>query len=284
LAVTETFLNETIADLAPLNNEYRRLRRQGGAALEILAVMWRVGEILHKATSSSGVSPHTLFWGIYGKAPGVKRSFITRDFLSYCYRIRRMYASQEELSSQLRGLQSYSLFREAIPLLENERYRLKGERRDELLRMLNSKLPVSQLKAWIADLKKQVIGRKNSRTQRLAEVEPWAQSFRSIVLALNSGGQSLPAKTASAFRDANKTRPLAEAVSSLTREGLFVPALQSEPVDDGQFDKLVHLLIQLTSGPVELRNRFRRLFPPKALMDFAEMLFSYCRADGSRHR
>src|SRR3989344_6327116 len=99
-----------IEEITPLNNRYRDLIKGGEKGTEILLVMWQVGSILEAFVNEHKIKPHNLYWRIYGKAEGVRNSYITRDFLSYCLRIKKYFRESDTILKTFPHLQKYSLF------------------------------------------------------------------------------------------------------------------------------------------------------------------------------
>jgi hypothetical protein len=102
----------------------------------------------------------------------VKMSYITRDLGSYAYRIHQHFKSRSEIRDVLDGLISYGVFREAVPLLFNPKYKLSDTRKQEILKMLvSSSLSVSIVAYRLKTLKKQINPISNPRNQRAMEYQ-----------------------------------------------------------------------------------------------------------------
>lgn len=275
---TKQNIFDLIELITPLNNHYRDLIKSSESGADVLLLMWQVGDIIGSFIEKYGIKPHNLYWQIYGKAEGLKTSYITRDFLSYCLRIRRYFQKTEDISEKFPLLQRYSLFREGFPLLENPKFKLSGEEKDEVIRILNSKHSPKKIKILILEIKDRRIGIKNTRKQKLNEMKVMTDNFVVIYnevysLIKNDEQEALEKFTHSIQRDLLVT--LSQAVSALTQENLYIPGLEEKNDLPDHWDQFVKDLKYLFSSSVEVRNRFRRLVPPRKLFDLADMLNAF---------
>lgn len=268
----DTLIEKLIAEIAPLNNNYRFAVRAGKNGREILEIMWDVGEILKR----NGVRKiHPVAWKVYGKAQGIRKSFITRDFLSYCFRIRRFFKQRDQIGKEFPTLKGYSLFREAFPLLENPRFKLKGKELVDLKKILNSAKNITEAKESIVKLKKRKIGISNPRTQRLVEFKYEAQNFFQLYNELKNAIVKNNVKMITKLRESmtlKNTEELSSLVVSLTQEGLKFPQNKVPDNVPLKWKKVWEDLNGLTEKSIEDRNRLRRLIPPSYLMRMAEMM------------
>jgi hypothetical protein len=74
-------------------------------------------------------------------------------------------------------LRSFVSFREAMPFFDNDKYKLHGKEREELLELLNSRRPHKTIMKKIDQLQKTKIGIRNPRTQRLKDLEEEKEIF-----------------------------------------------------------------------------------------------------------
>src|SRR5579859_975914 len=160
-------LYDLIERITPLNNRYRDLVKTNDSGSDVLVLMWQVGDMLDAYINENGIKPHALYWKIYGKAEGVRTSYITRDFLSYCLRIKRYFKQVSDIRELFPSLRKYSLFRGAFPLLENNKYKLNGEQEARIIKVLNSKQSIKEILLEINNVKHSRIGIRNTRTQKL---------------------------------------------------------------------------------------------------------------------
>jgi len=275
-----------IEQITPFYNSYRDFVSEGKRGTEVLELMWDVGEVLKTYLDINKVKPHNLYWQIYGKAQGVKTSYITRDFLSYCLRIRKFFPNKDQIRKSFPNLKRYSLFREAFPLLENPKYKLPEEETTILLKLLNSDLEPQEIKNQIVTIKNNVIGIKNDRMQKIHEIEPTVRNF---VLIYNHVFSLIKKNLESEHEDFlsmignDYLEELVQAISSLTEEGLYVPDLKARSDLPQPWDEFTNNVTSLIKGKVELRNRFRRVFPVKKIYVLAEMLNALKTKKGIQH-
>jgi len=270
--INNSFIEKLIAEIGSLNNEYRYAIRAGKSGREVLEIMWDVGEILRRNRVKK---IHPIAWRIYGKAQGVKKSNITRDFLSYCFRIRRFFREKEEIKREFPTLARYSIFREAFPLLDNPNFNLKGKQLISLKKLLNSASGINRTKKIIIELKKKKIGIKNPRTQRLAEFKNEVQNFFQLYEELRNTILKNDIDAIAKLRDfttPDGVRGFSDILVAFTQEGLKFPKIKVSDNVPPKWKRVWEDLERLANKSVEDRNRFRRLIPPSYLMRLAEMI------------
>jgi hypothetical protein len=261
--------------ITPYNNRYRDLINDRKSGTEVLILMWNVGEKIQSFVDKFQIKPHNLYWRIYGKAEGLKTSYITRDFLSYCLRIRKYFPTIEDIQLKFPHLQKYSLFREAFPVLENSKFKLSQNEEIEIIQILNSRTDPKKIKDIIKNIKSDRIGIKNTRTQKLSEMKHITDNFviiyNEIYKIIKTNDQVLLTKARE-----NMTKDfliiLSQAVSALTQENLYIPRLENDQEIPNQWELFVKNLRHLLESSIETRNRFRRLVSPRKLFDLADML------------
>lgn len=273
-------INALIQQITPLYNEYRS-NKSNLSGTEALEIMWEIGNLLKGYIEQNNIAPHTLFWSIYGNAEGTKnieqKSYITREFQNRCHRIRRIFSAKEQIKQDFPHLKSFTTFREAMPFLDDGKYRLKGKERNQLLVLLNSKQQPQKILGKIKVLQKNKIGRKNPRTQRLFEVEKEKQEFINFYnytyRLIKMGDYNLCLKEIKKIKS-EYINLLSKNVSALSQEGLktydfsIMEALK-EPWKT--FSEIIKDLI--TQKDPRNRRRFRRLIPPERIVRLADMLY-----------
>jgi len=236
--------------------------------------MWDVGEILFLHNIEN---VHPIAWKIYGKEKGIRRSYITRDFLSYCFRIRKFFNAKTEIDKKFPSLQRYSLFREAFPLLENPKYALDINERKALLELLNSSQPFQSIKKKIIKIKREKLRIYNDRRQRLGEMVPVRDNFIKIykeLFDLLQGDSQIKVKIFRENIGEKMLSDLSQLCLSFTQEGLSFPKIDQDQIDelDGEWKLFCDTLVRLSNSDVETRNRFRRVIPVSKIMEAAEIL------------
>lgn len=279
-------INVLIQQITPLYNEYRS-NKSNLSGTKALKIMWEIGDLLKGYIEQNNIAPHNLFWSIYGNAEGKKnieqKSYITREFQNRCHRIRRIFVAKEQIKQDFPHLESFTTFREAMPFLDDGKYKLKGKEREQLLVLLNSNQQPQRILGKIKVLQKNKIGRKNPRTQRLFEVEKEKQEFINfynyIYRLIKAGDYKLCDK------EIKKTKLdfiniLSKNVSALSQEGLKVydfsiPKGLQEPWQS--FSEAIKNLT--TQKDPRNRRRFRRLIPPERIVRLADMLYGLLSED-----
>lgn len=159
--ITNDQLVGLIDELGPINNQLRMTEDP----LMRVELMWDFGETINCIMEKTGVKLHELLLAIYDPHATTKMSYITRDLGSYCYRIFKFFKQRNEIRSTLPGLRSYQLFREAIPLLFNEKYRLSSSRKQEVIQLIQSSEDLRRIKCELIEMKQQINPVKNPRNQ-----------------------------------------------------------------------------------------------------------------------
>jgi hypothetical protein len=173
-------INKLIDQINPIYNEYRENRSHIAPNLSI-CLMYDIGDFLNKYLSQNDIKPHNLYRKIYGRSEGsfdnTKKSYITREFLGRCFRIRNMFSDKEEIMSKFPSLGSFTNFRESMPFFDNDKYKFEGDELNKLLSLLNSDLSNKKIHSVIKKLQKDKIGIKNDRKQRLNDYDVYKKSF-----------------------------------------------------------------------------------------------------------
>jgi len=68
---------------------------------------------------------------------------------------------------------------------------------------------------------------------------------------------------------------LSQKVAALAQEGLYVPKLKDRNDLSDQWFNFVSDVDLLISESIEVRNRFRRLYPPRMIYDLADMIIAF---------
>jgi len=161
----QDFLVRVIDKLAPLNNKFRTVKDP----MEKIETLWDIGKIIDVYLSQYDLKLHELLYQIYDPHSTIKRSYITRDLGSYSYRVFKYFKSKDEIRRRLAGLESYTLFREAIPLLFNEKYNLNNKDKDKIIKIITFGGDQKLLIAKIRKKKKKILPISNPRDQKSRE-------------------------------------------------------------------------------------------------------------------
>lgn len=274
----DKYLLKIITELTKFNNQYRSLSKKSLTGYLILKIMWDAGDILKRYIEKMGLNPHELFWKIYGREKSLQNSYITRDWCSYCYRIRTFFKSQKEIDKNLHGSYDYKTFREALPLLANEKYR--GNLSEKQLKsiyslILDKKVPESRKKRKFGDMKKGVINIKNTRQQRKKDFEKekelFSRLFKEILNRINE-------KELEKMRSEHKDffSELSRLFFSLSDEGYNRQNINFSDLSfpSGEWKDLVESLMAIKeSKNIDSRLRLRKwAIAPTKLLNFSELL------------
>lgn len=263
-------INNIIRRISPLNNNYRVGIRTGLKGTEILKIMWDVGDILLLENVNK---IHSIAWEIYGKTPGNRKSYITRDFLSYCFRIRKFFKNRDDIDRQFPSLKKYSIFRESLPFLDNDKYRLSENEENKLLEIMNSNLPNDRIKKYIVDLKKNKISIKNPRTQKLYQLESQKIIFMEIykrIKDLVDNKNEVEIRKMYEDISIDVIRKIAKLLLYLTHEDFNKPEYIGTIKVDGKLQEFLNEMFKISSSNLETRNRFRRLINPTMIIKMSE--------------
>lgn len=265
--ILDTFLVEIIDNLAPLNN---KLRAEKVPVVKI-ELMWDFGRMLDSYMSRYKLKLHELLYQIYDPHSTLKASNITRDLGSYSHRIYKHFGNRSEIRRALEHLKSYSLFREALPLLFNPVYH-KAEKK-EVLYLLNSALSDMVIKDRIIKMKQDIRLIKNPRNQKAYIYQEEGDFLRSYIANLKKvyfSNISLPNE--SKFNDLLGNRDfrkkLTDILLTLSSDvfGKRISVLSKKDVPDTLLS-----LYNIASGKSADRSRFRRwVLSSNKLLSLAE--------------
>jgi len=270
-----------IETIAPLYNYYKE-NKDKISPVEALEIMWDIGDHIKSFLDSHKVKPHALYREIYGKAEGSKnitqKSYITREFQGRCFRIRNLFTNKAKIRIDFPHLNNFTVFREAMPFLDNPKYILKGAEKENLLNILNSNFKPAILLKRIRSLQKEKINKKNPRTQKLHELEDAKQHFINFYNYIYS---LIDVKNYElAMCKINNIAPqfireLAKITASLCQEGLkavkIVPPTNLDQIWLTYYNDVDRLINQKDA---KQRRRFRRIMPPQRIIRLADMLYA----------
>ena len=269
-----------IGEITPLYNQYANNKNDLSGA-DSLKIMWDIGEIINDYIEKLNIPPHRLYREIYGKSEGNENiaqiSYITREFQGRCVRIRKIFNTHQEIDKLFPSLVSFTCFREAMPFFDNQKYLFKGKDRDELLKLLNSKQKPSQVIKALKKIQAKHIGIKNSRDQRLVEVNDLKEKFIDVY---NSIYKLLKLED---YKSVKKDIRVSDEVIIyfyqkvrvlLSEENIQPKKIKLEKLS-GPFLVLNELLNKLyRKTKATERNRFRRLVPVDRISSLSKMIYA----------
>ncbi len=276
-------INSLIQKITPLYNQYKQ-QNKTISGTNALGIMWDIGDILKNFIKENDIAPHALFWKVYGKSEGSKniaqKSYITREFQNRCHRIRNIFLLKTQIKEALPNLKSFTSFREAMPFFDNKKYKLQGEEKEKLLKLLNSGKDHKFIMKEISKLQKEKIGIKNPRTQRLKDMDEEKEIFidfyNLIYQLLNESPEKITLKLKKDHVDSQYVIALAKNTNALSQDGLkFVTFLIKKNIQDPLWQDYGKVIKNFSSNrsAVEIR-RFRRIIPAERIVKLADMLYS----------
>jgi len=271
---------DLIESITPLYNYYKQ-NQKDLSGTDSLIIMWDIGDKLKVYIDTENVAPHTLFRMIYGKSEGSKniqqKSYITREFQGRCYRIRNMFSSKDEIIETLPGLKHFTLFREAMPFFDNEKYLLTGPKKTELLKLLNSNTDYSKASNYIKGLQKSHIQKRNPRTQRLDDLESekkvFVELYNSVYTLLKEPTNDQVSLNGLPSKD--QIRIIANNTNAISQDGLKFNSkkLELDSVEKIWIDYVKLLDEFMLQSNAKIVRRFRRIIPPDRIVRLTDMLF-----------
>jgi len=274
-------IQELISNITPLYNKYKK-EKDIIFGTDAVILMWQMGDYLKKYLEEHDVAPHNLYRQIYGKSEGEKniaqRSYITREAMSRCYRIRNIFDDVDMIKAKLPSLKRYRLFFQAMPFFDNAKYKFEKDEMNNLLELLNSNKSYKEIINEIYKLQKEKIGIKNPRSQRLKDLEKEKDCFINFYnyihdLILQYEFKQLPDEVKKIDNEFIKI--ISKNTSAITQDGLktyefTIPNNLKEPW--ACYVALLEKLINQTDA--KLIRRFRRIIPPERIARLSEMIYA----------
>ena len=281
-------LDLLIKNITPLYNNYRT-NKADLSGVEALIIMWDIGDFIKEYLSKIDIAPHALYRQIYGKSEGkdniAKRSYITREFLGRCYRIRNLFISKHKLKETFPNLKYFIAFREAMPFFDNKKYKLSEEDHKALLALLNSNESRKNILLKIDKLQKSNINyRPNTRKQKLEELDNEKQIFIDFYnyifkLVSRDNYEDILEELKNKKISEDCLRLLAKNTEALSGEGLKFYEMDNCEHNDLWNDYRV-VIDELVNQPdAKQRRRFRRVISPARIARLSEMLFALLSKD-----
>lgn len=271
-------LQELIKEISPLYNTYKKSSRSINGT-DALCIMWEIGDILNKVVTQLDIAPHNLYREIYGKSEGknniTQKSYITREFLGRSYRIRHIFNSKKIIKEELYNLKKFTLFREAMPFFDNEKFILKGTERNQLVKLLNSDQTNNSIFKKLKLLQKEKIGINNPRNQKLNEVESKKEifiTFYNYLFNLIKENSFSEIKNIIKSYDYSIISKISINTGALTQEGLMFVEIPEKDFDKNWVFYIKMLRDFSLENDAKNRRRFRRLIPSERIVKLAEML------------
>lgn len=258
---------QLIRELAPLNNAFRQAVKEGMPGNKVLKILWDAGDVI---CSKNIDHVHKIAWQMYGKSDSRRHSYLTRDYVAYCWRVRRYFQKREDIDQIFPKLKTHKVFKEALPLLTNPKYVLSSHEREEVYALLNNdSLMVTQIIDRLAKIKKRKLPINNPRTQRLHELDGIRQIFDKAFS--NTGNKNLGlTKLHANYLSGLWLALVAEGRSYISKKPSGMQTIGSP------WKEVIELSIDLLQNKnIEDRNRFRRVVKPEELLRSSAALSKY---------
>lgn len=273
-------IKELINNIIPYYNKYRQNKNDitGTEAVEIL---WFIGDFLKQYIEETNIAPHALYRQIYGKSEGeqnvAQKSYITRDFLSRSYRVRNIFLKKNDIKKYLPNLLKFRLFYQAMPFIDNPKYRFSGKEKENLYKLLNSNKSYAEIIKEIYRLQKEKIGIKNPRNQKLKEMigdKEIFVDFYNYIYELFKNADYLKVQDEISMMDTEFLKILSKNTSALALDGLLMTDFEIPEKINEKWINFVVLVKRLISKKDSLeRRRFRRLIPSHRMTQLGEMIY-----------
>lgn len=255
-------IGKLIEKIGPINNQIRDTD-----GYKKISLMWDIGDILIK----EGVKKiHPVAWAIQ------KKSYITRDLLSYCYRIRKKWPTKTGLKRLFYKVRSYSVFREALPLIENAKFILSKKDVNKIIKWLNEENP-TVVKKKLLSMKRKYINIRNDRRQRLKEVQDYVDTFKKVYTQLTGLIKSEDVERISQIKENigdDGLLRLSQMCMAISNDNYKGPST----IDIKKFPKIFHeftdKLLPLSLAKKEEKARFKRLISSENIIEIVDILNS----------
>ena len=221
-----------------------------------------------------------LFRDMYGKSEGSDgnidvKGYITREFLGKAHRLYLMELNNSlDIIKDLHSIQTISPFREAMPFFDNKNYIFKGQKKVDLLKLLNSKNNSADIVRQVKMLQKKYIKKSNPRTQRLndlkAEVKTYIDSYNDIYRDLKEKKYDVYIN-----EESSNIGLLSNYLQCLTTEEFDSPDQRMKIFNNDNLNNIkevVELLFEHKHA--KIRRRFRRVIPVSRIRQLSEYVYS----------
>ncbi len=253
-AIGTVDLGRLIEQLGPLNNQWR-----DGSQAEKALALWEMGEVLLRSVSAP---TDKLLWEIQG------RSYLTRITLRYALIVRRSWKTRGELERLIQGLRSFTVFREALPFLKDDREGIDEVTYKRVVSFLSNPNTQAAM-AYLKKLKAQKIGRHHQRGASAASIQEHASNF---LQALSQLEATVLADEVSGSAEA-LVRLSQIAVAIATDESINGWQLDSTALPE-QFSSVAEPLRLASQGGRSAVAAFRKTVGTERLMQAADLLNS----------
>lgn len=261
---SESFLVNLIDDIAPLNNQFRLTTNP----INKIEIMWEIGKRIDQALIETRTKLHELLYTLYDPH-GKKMAYITRDLGSYSYRIFKYFESKNDIKKTFPMLSNYTLFREAIPLLFNDKYSLSEQEKAQVIALIQQQGDTSVIQKKLIRLKQKIQPMKNPRDQHADQYQKESALLANLkleLLDLYRSNEELPSKLP--YSDKER-RALVQILMVLSAEAQTTVA----NIDNESLSTDTQNLLRIAESNSQNKARFRKwAMDTHSLLTIAEAL------------
>ena len=269
---------EIIKEIAPYYNNYKN-NKDSISWADAIWIMWEIWSILEGYINKLGIAPHKFYREIYWKSEWktnkAQKSYITREFMWRCYRIKKMFLHKEDIKKQFPTLVSFTAFREAMPFFDNPKYKFKWKEREELLTVLNHSKSGTEALSYVRALQKKYIWIKNSRNQRAWEVDiELFKSFYSDLKSLLEKDYTSAKEEISNYNVSDEIlKGLSKNMMSMIDDSFKMQLIEDNSVNNNTRNSIVEFVNKVANESTnKLRRRVRKNVWERWLLQLSRML------------
>lgn len=266
-----------ISEITPYYIQYKNETKP----VECIVKMWEIGKILDHYIKETGIKPHTLFRDLYGKSETStntqQKSYISREFQGRCYRVFHMFSTIEEIKENLGNLKNITIFREAMPFFDNPDYKMD---RTKLYSVLLANKTNSEILDDVRKLQKNIIGKKNPRTQRLHEMDAEVEHFKEIYayilsyIRIQDFMQSTSKFASETALNDLQVREIAKNTEQLALSNVRHVPMKIQSTSEKIANYINMLENLLNPSNIKQLRRFKRLVDSKYILLLTDMLYA----------
>lgn len=270
-------LLELITKIAPIYNNFKSTN----IPLDQMHYAWELGKQLNSYITNNNVKPHSLYREIYGKSEGSqnadRKSYIPREFQGRCLRIYKIFKNKKDINKSLPNLISFTLFREAMPFIDNNKFKLIGSKKDELFKLLNSSVAPSRAMKDLRLMLKENIGVTNPRTQKLDELstekEIFIDFYNTIFHLKKNDIEKIKKEILSKKLSLEILNDIAVSTNAMAQDGILYNQINFSTTEENIWSAYIDVVINFANEktPKKIR-RFRRIIETRRITQLAEMI------------
>lgn len=274
-------INKLIDEIVPLYNYYKK-NSNTISWTESLLIIWDIWEILKEYIEQNNLAPHNLYRLIYWKSEWSnnvsQKSYITRDFLSRSYRIRKIFQNKLEIQESFPNLKKFRLFYQAMPFIDNAKYNFENKEREQLFKLLNSNQSYKEIINEIYRLQKERIWIRNPRTQKLNELENekivFINFYNYLYKLQNKESKEIIFEINNLKINKDILKIIANNSIALSQDWLKTYSIPNFKISSDIWTDYIRILNDfITQTNATKIRRFRRLIPADRMLKLSDMLY-----------